>query len=375
MDMGQDKGANCKRGCRLKVLVIILAIFLVCGLLIRYVLWPRLHNWSVESLITRFESTPSQTNANTLVALVDNQQVNDKQVERILCLLMTPKVTMRAAYPVDSVPMISVELPFDIRFCKMTASISEDIWAKGEHLHGGSSRGGNHYGTNVRLHSPGREIREPGIYKMELRYSFSVVPSTERTTFKWPSPGVPFPHNLLPSKHTISTSGDHSKPRYKAEFTVPVDIVMAESQYAEQIELTSSPELDKAMRAAFTSRPFSCEYSYTTAMGRRKGYDSIEISYANLPVAAAFEYIYCDEGNSESALKMHIDSDKLLLRTGISGTIQVRISDFLFEEPGNYNGTIILRSDPNSAYRDPAIKSIWDGELRFPINFTVEVEK
>ena len=375
MDTERDKGTNRKRRFRFKVFAIVLAICLGCALLIRYVVGPYLHNWSVESLIARFESAPSQANANALVAMIDNQQVNDKQGERILHLLMRPKVTNRATYPVGTVPMVSVERSFDINFRESVISRSEEVWAKGEHQYGGSSRGGNHYGTSVRLLNLHPVPKEPGQYEMEIRYSFSVVPSTKRTTLKWPSPGVPFPHNLIPSTHTIVTSGDHEKPLYQCKFTVPIDIVVTELQYAERIELTSNSELDKAMRAAFISKPSGWKYTYTTTSGRRECSGGIEISYADLPVAAAFEYTYCYADGSEATLKTHIDSDKLILRAGSSGSLIIRLGDFLFEDLGDYNGTIILRPDPNSAYKDPAIKSIWDGQLEFPIKFTVEIEE
>lgn len=375
MDSKRDKGTDRKWRFRFKVFVFVLAACFAAGLLIHYTVWPYLHNWCVESLIARFESAPSQANANALVAIVSNQQVTDKQGERILRLLMRPKVTKRETYPVGTMPMISIELPFDIHFRDMTAKISEDVWAEQEHQHGGSSGGVNHFGTSVRLLALHRGLKEPGKYEMELRYSFSVVPSTERTTFEWPSPGVPFPYNMLPSAHTRVTSGDLGKPLYQCEFTVPIDIVVTESQYAERVELTSNPELDRAMRAAFTSKPSNWKYTYTTASGRRKCTGGIEISYVDLPVAAAFEYSYCCADGPEVSRNSEAKTDEIILRAGDSGAFLIQVKDFLFEEPGQYDGTIILRPHPNSAYKDAAIKSIWNGELRFPIDFTIEVEK
>jgi len=89
MDLDRDEGMNRKRRFRFKIFAIVLAICLACGLLTRYIVWPYLNNWCIESLIARFESAPSQANANALVAIVDNQQVTDKQGERILRLLIS----------------------------------------------------------------------------------------------------------------------------------------------------------------------------------------------------------------------------------------------------------------------------------------------
>jgi hypothetical protein len=46
----------------------------------------------------------------------------------------------------------------------------------------------------------------------------------------------------------------------------------------------------------------------------------------------------------------------------------------MLDEPNTYTGSIVLRADPNRAYEDPAIKTIWDGELEFPVSFSVLAE-
>ncbi len=47
--------------------------------------------------------------------------------------------------------------------------------------------------------------------------------------------------------------------------------------------------------------------------------------------------------------------------------------NFGIEEPGDYSATLILRPDPKYAYEDPAIKTLWNGTLEFPISFFVYV--
>jgi len=42
--------------------------------------------------------------------------------------------------------------------------------------------------------------------------------------------------------------------------------------------------------------------------------------------------------------------------------------------PGDYEGTCVLRPDPNFAYDDPAIKEIWNGTLEFPMSFSLYEE-
>ena len=39
--------------------------------------------------------------------------------------------------------------------------------------------------------------------------------------------------------------------------------------------------------------------------------------------------------------------------------------------PMSITGTLVLRPDPDYAYEDPAIKSIWNGTLEFPISSSV----
>jgi hypothetical protein len=61
----------------------------------------------------------------------------------------------------------------------------------------------------------------------------------------------------------------------------------------------------------------------------------------------------------------------LVLRAGSSGSFRVYALNFWPSTPGEYVGHAVLRPDPEGAYVDPGVKEIWDGELEFPISFSV----
>ena len=171
-------------------------------------------NPSAQAIIRLFETSPSQATAEALVGMLDRQEVTTEQAETILKLLFTPKVIAREAYPLGQKCWISVQLNNRINFRHLRVSKERNVWSNGENQYGGGSRGGNSFDTNPQLLKLHPTPEEPGTYQMEIRYEFLVIPSNEQTKFEWPSRGLSFPHNLLPSQHTYVTPGDPEKPLY-----------------------------------------------------------------------------------------------------------------------------------------------------------------
>jgi hypothetical protein len=64
-------------------------------------------------------------------------------------------------------------------------------------------------------------------------------------------------------------------------------------------------------------------------------------------------------------------SRPLILRAGSSGSFKVYALNFWPSEPGEYVGKALLKPDLNTAYVDPGVDKIWNGELQFPISFSV----
>lgn len=352
--------------------LIFLAIVVLSVWLLHHLLSPKLHNRHVESTITRFESRPSQADADTLASLIDNQGVTAEQAKRILELLFRRKVTKRKAYPLGETPWISVEPSFLIRFRNMRLRREEYVWANGENQYGSRSDGGGHSHTPrfLVLHA---KPAEPGTYLMEIRYKYSLIAqSRTETVWGWNPLRGGFPRSLLPCKgKRIISLNPPLDPNYICEFTVPVEVAVVENEKAEKVTLISDPELDQSMPAAFTTKTPRLSSTYSTPSGKRQCNGGIEIHHKDIPCAAAFQRVFQFPDGREVVEKRRHE-EPIRLRANSSGMFHIWPSVFLLEQPGQYSGTLILRPDIEAAYKDPAIKSIWNGELRFPISFTIE---
>jgi hypothetical protein len=356
-------------------LLIILVILALLALLFHYLASPRLHNRHVESAIARFQSQPSQGHADVLVSLVDDRHVTPEQAKRILELLFRPKVTKRKAYPLGESPRISVELRFNMSFRNMMVPYGRYVWADGENRYGSSSpRGGNHFNTRPQFYVLRPKPTEPGTYSMEIRYRYSLIAhSKTKTAWAWNPFRGRFPRNLLPckGKRTIPLSPPVD-PNYACEFAVPVEVAVVENERAEKVTLISGPELDQSMPAAFTTKTGAMSGTYSTSSGKREYSGGSQICYNNLPAAAAFQCVFQFPDGREVVEKTHHERP-IRFRAKSSGMFRTSPRVFLFEQPGQYSGTLILRPCIETAHKDPAIKSIWNGELKFPISFTVDV--
>ena len=158
---------------------------------------------------------------------------------------------------------------------------------------------------------------------------------------------------------------------YKFKFTIPVEIVVTEKADAEKVELISNPQLDEQMRKAFVSKQVTSAGHYRKKSTNYDASGGLKIFYGDLQADTAFQrYLLFPDGRKIQADPRY--SKPIRLFTGKSGSFYVHSSNFPIEEPGQYDCTVILTADPNIAYDDPSIKSIWNGELRFPLSFTID---
>jgi hypothetical protein len=101
--------------------------------------------------------------------------------------------------------------------------------------------------------------------------------------------------------------------------------------------------------------------------------DGLAVWHRDLPASIGFTAILHLSDGREIPDGVWV-SDRLYARAGGSGQFVVSPSILALREPGSYTGSIMLRPDPNAAYEDPAIKTIWNGTLAFPISFTISTE-
>ena len=179
-----------------------------------------------ELAIAGFRADPSETGARTLVELVDGQAATRKQVERILPLLLTPKVTTDETYPLEVIPKMKVELPYEVTFKNLIADFNEYVWIDGTSQYGTGTHGVHTLRTDPRVLQFYPTPEKPGTYTMEIRYAYRLMPPRPRV-WRWkPSEDI-----LTPRREFVELPDSAEvKPKYQCSLTVPVEIVLVDSQ-------------------------------------------------------------------------------------------------------------------------------------------------
>lgn len=133
----------------------------------------------------------------------------------------------------------------------------------------------------------------------------------------------------------------------------------------------ADPQTDDRMRAAIATETSERHGVYGTAAGRRGHRGSMSVTFKTLPAAAAFELSLRLADGRELPTGSKRQPQHFRLRAGDFGGFVVDVGSFGLTESGEYVGTLVLKPDPDYAYEDPAIKSIWNGTLEVPISFAV----
>jgi hypothetical protein len=319
----------------------------------------------VEWAIGRLEAGPSQARADVLVGLLEDNIPTVKQGERMLELLLTPQVTTRASYPLGRCPMIALGPPFALRFQNAGLGGSEELLCNGTTVRHSRRRGGKSE-EGLLLIGPSPAPEAAGTYRLEVRqerllYQYGLPP-----TWVWRPWGGPFPRCLLPYRRKAVRSGfSPIRCDYACSVAVAAEIVMVEESEAETVGLVSNPRLDEAMRAALVcGMSSSTGNARSEAAGTRGNAGWVRITYQDLPAAVGFKSVLIlSDGREIRGRKW------FYARAGSAGQFTVSPADFVMAEAGSYTGSLALRADPEVAYEDAAIKTIWDGTLEFPVSF------
>jgi len=332
----------------------LLAILVLAG--------PSIRSWQMGRAIARFEKRPSQGRANTLVELLQVHAATDEQGKRALALLLRPRIVTRKAYAARPIVTIGIEKPFDLDFHRF-------LWSKDTITINGRPAGSDTLEREASCLDVLVPYTQPGTYPLELRIQCSVgIERTSKGTILlcYLHDGLPW---LVPDMAMWQPSRT-----YQCDFTVPSEITITGDDDAEKVELLSSPELDQAMRAAFSAGHIYMETEVTTSAGRRRVMGATEIAYKDIPLAAAFSIALRLPDGREMPVQ-RIWPTGFPVRAGGSGYFVVDPSNFIVEAPGRYKATLVLVPDLGLAYRDAAIKSIWNGTLEFPISFTIDANQ
>lgn len=326
----------------------------------------------VEAALARFEASPSHKGADELARLLSEGIATREQGERILKTVLCPRITMRSAYPLGQLPFLFVDTPFSMRVPHTTVSWNAGLRVDGRGGNYGRS-GGETFQIFPRFESLYPAPQEPGLYDAEVCCEYTVSRRRVKGKWRWAPRPDALPRSLLPRRIVTRVHPLHKAPDYTCRFSIPVRFTVVEEHEAEKIDLLSNTELDERVCKAFTMDSNNLSGTYSTPAGRRRYTGGTIIKYSVLPLAVAFKPTLRLANGEEIARRDERAEWRIWyrVRAGTSGEFFVAPPTFPVEAPGEYNATLILTPDLDSAYDDPAIKAIWDGTLELPVHFTI----
>jgi hypothetical protein len=175
---------------------------------------------------------------------------------------------------------------------------------------------------------------------------------------------------VLRTVRLSSAQGGPPVRTYACEIEMPVEVTIVDEEDAETIELASSPGLDDAILDAFSLGTSSIGHVFRAGPVPLECKSMTVLRYENLPVDVAFQAtLHLSDG--QGLARYAGESRELRARVGSTGTFGLAPWVTAIDTPGRYEGVLVLTADPNLGYEDPAIKRIWDGDLEFPVAFTV----
>jgi len=342
----------------------------------------RVRSWRVERAIRRFETAPSLVRADRLMEQLDHGIPTPQQGERILRLLLQPGITTRTAYPVGQPAGISAELPFRLYVPHGSIQLRQGIEGEETPAKRQIPRGTNTLTTTPHFFLVHSLPPEPGIYRVNISYDCTMDLQRRRISL-WERIRVYTMTRIL--KRTRIFARRAQRKTYRCRFTVPVEIKVTEKEMAERLDLICGDPIDKTVRESITANVLADRHGVYESLAGRRGYrGSTILAFENPPIAVAWQLSLRladgrelppgsvrPAGSRELPPETDGRPQRIRVRAGSGDLYVVDLGRFGIEEPGEHSGTLLLRPDPNYAYEDPAIKSVWNGTLEYPISFFV----
>ena len=282
---------------------------------------------------------------------------------------MTPEIKVRNSYRVGHRATFSLKQKNDVSFRNMSVESSYKVY-HGDDWSGGYSSGGNSFSKGSRIESLRPIPTETGIYEVLLKYEYKLIPTRTRKTWRR-NTGASFPWNLLPIREIYTWKEDGDPPAYSCTIDLPVRLNVVPEDQAESVNLVSNPTLDAEMRKRIQSTPTNSQVSFSTPSGRRELTGRVSLVVSSIPVDVAFELFYLPESGERIRLT-ESSYQAIRIKRGKTGKVPlIAQSELRMEEVGIHKGRLLLTPSVEEAYYDPEIEKIWDGELEFPVVFTV----
>jgi len=321
---------------------------------------------NVEALIDSYRQRPTQEKADELAAMIEACSVSADDGGRILEALLKPEVKMREAYLVGKRIGVDLVVPYAVNLHDMMMELEQTMIMGEMVMSGGLFGRGRNAVLAQRIRLELEPVAEEGRHAISVAQTLKLKSIPMRFTRKWRWPGNRrFPMNLLPRKSAYWFE-DTRKGEYECRLMVAFDVNVVASEEAPDFTVRRGQELDRMMRACFTSD----QQDYNSESDTMKYRGGIVIKHHSLPERVCFRIIFRDADGQE-----YPSGDDLTIAAGRAGSRPVTPTVFGIREPGRHKGALILRPDPDRAYCDPSINSIWGGELEFPMEIEVEAPK
>jgi len=305
-----------------------------------------------------------------LTKLVRQNLLADNIGDEALRVIVAPQVKVRQNYPAGKEIVVSLDYPLDVNLSPDVLERFITIQAGEEVLKRFQTQSAIRRGefqlcvfthavrSDGRVTSPDQE----GDYSGELVLRYRVLPEPPYKLI-WPTAGAS-PWTLRPGKVSLHSGKKASgSATYECEIRLLLKFSVVSDQELKRVEFLTGAELDKDVKAAFTSEGPARACKIPARGG-------IAISYVNLPASVALRAMFRDSNQSEHFSTLFARP----CRAGTSGRIITcdMYDLFLGLAPGSYRGELILFTDGDVAYNDPGITNLWFGRVSFPIEFAVD---
>lgn len=330
----------------------------------------------VRETLGRWRSHPSAATAQAAVDLLAQRLLTADEANRLLGELTRPEVIQRSSYPVDGPVYVKLRFPYELelrdwavahhhRVLLMDKPLEDETW-----YHGLNYEGALGLEQRELALSYGGEFTRPGVQRVVLEFRTQLRAcdvETEVATY-WDAQ-FPFYHR---SVSYLSLPPDPDSPvTYEHVHRLAIDVVIQTPEKAEKVARVQSPDLDAAVARAVTASVLAPSSRTLYSAGWRiTGGVNVQVGAA--PCVLAWRSLCLDESgkplDGESAPFM-------IVRMGESRADCPSISSFSRLNDGVKQGFVELSPDVESAYKDPEIKEIWGGTIRFPVTCTVQHDK
>jgi len=359
---------------------------------------------TLKDLLRAHATAPSEETARRLFKALHNNRFGTREGSRALASVIMPKVIAREEYAAGRKIFLAIEHAYrsetfslsaahlgingktcEATLMERTPGVIPPLWLSQTSPHHevwiDSARGG----TVLAAIAHGLL---PGQYQAGLTLSYEIPRYGKTLKVEWDPVRKLW---NIPVPDATWVRARKSTP-YKCDIKLPLSLTIKPAADVKKVQLKRGPQLDRAMRERFKCVAGDSARKLHL-VGHFGDYGILvspkRIEIGTLPEAVAFRVFLRDEKGTRHRLMMPRTAScalppvrtspvDILLRAGEKATLSSRLWAFFepvmnnYKAPGTYRFTLVFEPDPDIAYMDPRIDSIWGGTLEFPLAMTIE---